>query len=190
MAITPTPVAGGSTPSHRPDRNAPAGMSRALDRTFKVGMVLKGADGVLEIAGGLVLLFVSPASIQHFVRSLVAHELSQDPHDFIAGHLLHTATHLTRSSTLFGAVYLLSHGAAKVVLVVLVLRNKLWAYPWMIVLLIAFILYQLYRITLVHFSAGLAALTVFDALLVWLTWREYRAKREQGQATMADASLG
>ena len=25
--------------------------------------------------------------------------------------------------------------------------------------------------------AGLTALTVFDAILVWLTWREYRSRR-------------
>jgi uncharacterized membrane protein len=43
-------------------------------------------------------------------------------------------------------------------------------------LLLAFIGYQLYRLT-VHMSIGLIALTIFDALLVWLTWREYRAKR-------------
>ena len=36
---------------------------------------------------------------------------------------------------------------------------------------------KLYRITAVHFSVGLTALTVFDAALVWLTWREYQAKR-------------
>jgi uncharacterized membrane protein len=160
-----------------PDPATPPGVSKALDRTFKIGMVLKGADGVLEIAGGILLLFLTPASIQHFTRSITAHELSQDPHDLIANHLLHSANHLTSGSTLFGAVYLLSHGVSKVVLVALVLRDKLWAYPWMIALLLAFIVYQLYRITLVHFSAGLAALTVFDAFLVWLTWREYRAKR-------------
>ena len=33
---------------------------------------------------------------------------------------------------LFGAVYLLTHGLVKVVLVVALLLNKLWAYPWMI----------------------------------------------------------
>jgi uncharacterized membrane protein len=108
---------------------------------------------------------------------LTAHELSEDPHDLIARYLLHTASHLTTSTTLFGAIYLLSHGGAKIVLVVLVLRDKLWAYPWLIALLLAFIAYQLYRITAVHFSVGLAALTVFDAVLVWLTWREYQAKR-------------
>ena len=152
-------------------------LSPALDTTFKIGLILKGLDGILEVVGGLLLLFLSPAAIEHIVRMLTAHELSQDPHDLIARHLLHTASHLTTSTTLFGAIYLLSHGVAKIVLVVLVLRDKLWAYPWLIVLLLAFIAYQLYRITFVHFSVGLAALTVFDALLVWLTWREYQAKR-------------
>ena len=55
--------------------------------------------------------------------------------------------------------------------------DKLWAYPWLIALLGAFIAYQLYVLVLVKFSWGLTALTVFDAVLVWLTWREYQAKR-------------
>jgi uncharacterized membrane protein len=152
-------------------------LSPALDKTFKIGLVLKGLDGILEVVGGLVLLFLSPAAIEHIVRTLTAHELSEDPHDLIARYLLHTASHLTTSTTLFGAIYLLSHDAAKIVLVVLVLRDKLWAYPWLIALLLAFIIYQLYRITAVHFSVGLAALTVFDAVLVWLTWREYQSKK-------------
>ncbi len=152
-------------------------LSPALDKTFKIGLVLKGLDGILEVAGGILLLFLSPHAIEHIVRMLTAHELSEDPHDLIARYLLHTASHLTTSTTLFGAIYLLSHGAAKIVLVALVLRDKLWAYPWLIVLLLAFIVYQLYRITAVHFSVGLAALTVFDAALVWLTWREYQSKK-------------
>src|SRR6516225_11196068 len=164
-----TPQAAASPPE-RP-------LSPALDTTFKIGLVLKGLDGILEVAGGILLLFLSPQAIEHIVRKLTAHELRQDPHDLIARYLLHTASHLTTSTTLFGAIYLLSHGAAKIVLVVLVLREKLWAYPWLIVLLLAFIAYQLYRLIAVHFSVGLTALTIFDAVLVWLTWREYQAKR-------------
>ena len=152
-------------------------VSPALDKTFKIGLVLKGLDGILEIIGGILLLFLSPHAIEHIARTLTAHELSQDPHDLIARYILHTASHLTTSTTLFGAVYLLSHGVAKVVLVALVLRDKLWAYPWLIALLLAFIAYQLYRITAVHFSIGLTLLTIFDAVLVWLTWREYQARR-------------
>ena len=48
---------------------------------------------------------------------------AQDPHDFIARHVLHSASQLSHSTTLFGAVYLLSHGIAKVVLVVALLRG-------------------------------------------------------------------
>ena len=152
-------------------------VSPALDKTFKIGLVLKGLDGILEIVGGVLLLFLSPQAIEHIARTLTAHELSEDPHDLIARYILHTASHLTTSTTLFAAVYLLSHGIAKVVLVALVLRDKLWAYPWLIALLLAFIAYQLYRITAVHFSISLTLLTIFDAVLVWLTWREYQAKR-------------
>jgi uncharacterized membrane protein len=172
------PPATGTPAQPTPVTDAPGKpLSPALDKTFKIGLVLKGLDGVLEVIGGLLLLFVSPNSIQHLVRALTAHELSEDPHDLVARYLLHTTAHLSHGTTLFGAIYLLSHGLSKIVLVALVLRDKLWAYPWLIALLLAFIAYQLYQITAVHFSAGLAALTVFDAFLVWLTWREYRAKR-------------
>jgi len=180
------------TTKRTPAHTGPTPLSPALDTTFKVGLVLKGLDGVLEVVGGILLLFLSPQAIAHLVRVLTAHELSEDPHDMIARYLLHTTSHLHHGTTLFGAIYLLSHGIAKIVLVALVLRGKLGAYPWLIGLLLVFIAYQLYQITVVHFSVGLTALTVFDAVLVWLTWREYRAKRAMRHqaATPAAASPG
>jgi uncharacterized membrane protein len=133
-----------------------------------------------------VLLFVSPASINHFVRWATAHELAQDPHDFIARHLLHSASQLSRSSTLYGAIYLLSHGLTKLVLIIFVLKGRLWAYLWLIALLIAFIIYQVYRLTQKP-SAGLAALTAFDLVVTVLTWREYKAKTRAQAAAPAVA---
>ncbi len=183
------PAATAEAPGH----NAAKPLSPGLDKTFKIGLILKGLDGILEVIGGVLLLFVSPDAINHLARVLTAHELSEDPHDLIANYLLHTTAHLGRGTTIFGAIYLLSHGIAKIVLVALVLRDKLWAYPWLIGLLLAFIAYQLYRITAVHFSIGLTLLTIFDAFLVWLTWREYRAKRarrHQTRARAADSSPG
>ena len=38
--------------------------SRALDRTLRVSVIVKGLDGAFEIVGGLPLLLVSPATIQ------------------------------------------------------------------------------------------------------------------------------
>jgi uncharacterized membrane protein len=147
-----------------------------LDRAFAVGIILKGLDGILEVVGGVLLLVVSPAAIDRLSRFLTQHELSEDPHDFLATHLLHAAGTLTSSSVRFGAAYLISHGVVKIVLVAALLRNKIWAYPWMIAFLIAFIAYQVYRMTFAY-SIGLLALTVFDVFVAWLTYREYGKQR-------------
>jgi uncharacterized membrane protein len=147
-----------------------------LDRAFAVGIILKGLDGVLEVVGGVILLVVSPTTIDNLSRALTQHELSEDPHDFLATHLLHAAGSLTGSSLEFGALYLLSHGVIKIVLVTALLRDKIWAYPWMIAFLIVFIVYQIYRMTFA-FSIGLLGLTVFDVVVVWLTYREYGKQR-------------
>ena len=88
-----------------------------LDRAFVVGIVLKGLDGVLEVVGGLLLLAVSPATIDQLARALTQHELSEDPHDFLATHVLHYTGALTVSSVRFAAAYLLLHGVVKIVLV-------------------------------------------------------------------------
>jgi uncharacterized membrane protein len=149
---------------------------RWLALIFKVGIAFKGIDGVLELVGGLLLLAIPVSKIDAFTRLLTQHELKQDPNDFIAGHVQSFADSLTGSATLFASIYLLAHGLVKVVLVVEVLRGKLRAYPWMIGFLVAFVLYQLYEIA-THFTIGLTLLTVFDLLIIWLTWHEYQRKR-------------
>ena len=147
-----------------------------LDRAFAVGIILKGLDGVLEVVGGFLLLVVSPATIDQVSRALTQHELSEDPHDFLATHLLHAAGSLTGSSLQFGAAYLLLHGVVKIVLVAALLKDKIWAYPWMLAFLLVFIVYQIYRMTFA-FSIGLLGLTIFDVVVVWLTYREYGKQR-------------
>jgi len=144
-----------------------------FDRLFEIGIIFKGLDGILETIGGLLLLAVTPATINRLAEWLTQHELSEDPHDFIASHLLGYAHGLTGSAVTFAAVYLLLHGITKIVLVAALLRNQIWAYPWMIGFLLIFIVYQLYRIVLSP-TFGLTALTIFDAIIVWLTWREWR----------------
>jgi uncharacterized membrane protein len=147
-----------------------------LHRIFEIGIVLKGIDGLLEVVGGVLLFLFTPAEISGLVHVLTQHELSQDPRDFIASRLLHSTDGLTRPGLLFGAAYLLVHGIVKVVLVLALLRNKLWAYPWTIGVLLIFIGYQLYRIVLGP-TLGLMALTGFDILIAALTWREYQRQR-------------
>ncbi|WP_345448885.1 DUF2127 domain-containing protein [Arthrobacter gyeryongensis] len=157
----------------------PAGTT-LLDRTFRVSLILKGLDGILELVGGVLLLLVTPKQIGDLVRFLTQHELAQDPNDFLANSLVHLSSNLSGSATLFGAIYLLLHGLVKIVLVWAVLKDKLWAYPWMIAFLLIFIFYQGYRIV-VAFSWGLVLLTAFDIFIVWITGREYRLHRARNQ---------
>ena len=147
-----------------------------LDRVFDVSITLKGLDGVLEVIGGLLLLFLTPHRLNAIVAFLTQHELSQDPKDFIATHLLFYAQRYTASTALFLAAYLFSHGIIKIVLVVALLQQRLWAYPLAIVVLGAFIVYQIYRLAL-QLSLGLLALTLFDIFIVGLTVLEYRKQR-------------
>jgi uncharacterized membrane protein len=151
-----------------------------LDWLFEIGIIGKGLDGAAELLGGLLLLWASPDRIRRLAIVLTQGELSEDPHDLIATRILHSANGLTGGAVRFGAIYLLAHGAVKVVLVVALLLDKFWAYPWMIGVLSLFIGYQLYRIAL-HPSAGLIALTTFDVFVLALTTREYRRRRQHRQ---------
>ncbi|QYR18209.1 DUF2127 domain-containing protein [Corynebacterium glutamicum] len=128
---------------------------------FWGGIKLKGLNGLFELIGGVLLLLVDP---------------NEDPNDGIARFLVHSSGSLTGHAMLFSSIYLLTHGLVKVVLVMAVLKNKLWSYTWMIVVLLAFIAYQLYRIAL-HSSAGMIASTIFDGIIAASTWREYRIKK-------------
>ena len=150
----------------------------ALDRTFAIGIIAKGLNGLIEILGGLLLLVATPAAIGRLLEALTRRELAEDPTDLLATRLLHLSASdaFTSGGLRFAAVYLLAHGIVKVVLVAAVLRGKLWAYPWMIGFLLLFIGYQLYRIA-VDPTVGMIALTVFDAVLTWLAFREWQRHR-------------
>jgi uncharacterized membrane protein len=141
-----------------------------LDRTFEISVALKGIDGGLEILGGILLLLMSPATIEHLFNSL-ANSWLVGSHQLIQ-HYIQELNDFVVGGTLFASIYLLAHGLVKVVLVVAVLKKQLWAYPVMIFFLVAFILYQAYLIAL-SFSIALLLLTLFDLFVVWLTWEEF-----------------
>jgi uncharacterized membrane protein len=147
-----------------------------LKKTFRTGITLKGIDGVLEIIGGTSLWLIHPSAMSAIVRVLFQHELSHDPQDFIAVHLLHASETLLSSNHLFASLYLLSHGATKVVLVVALWMSALWAYPLTIFVFAAFSAYQMYRYSHTH-SVAMLFLTIFDVVLIWLTWLEWREQK-------------
>jgi len=148
-------------------------LKSALDRLYRIGLWIKGIDGILEIVGGLVLLLVSQPKLGQLVTFLTQHELAEDPRDWIAGHLRDVVNQLSPNTKLFASMYLLTHGVTKLFLMVALLRGWPWSYRPAIAFLLAFIGYQAYQLTL-HFSLALLLISVLDAVIVLLVWREYR----------------
>jgi uncharacterized membrane protein len=153
-----------------------------LRGTFRTGITLKGIDGLLEATGGVLLWFIKPESLGWTLQQIFHHELSRDPHDFIAAHLLHSSEKLAHSDPLFASIYLLCHGLVKALLSILLWMNKLWAYPLAIAIFSAFSVYGAYRYTHTH-AMLLLLLAVFDAMIVYLTWEEYRVEKSRRGAS-------
>lgn len=84
--------------------------------------------------------------------------------------------HLANGGKHFASAYLVSHGLIKAVLVIALWFDALWAYPTTIFVFGLFSAYQLYRFTHTH-SLALILITVFDVLIIWLTWREYHDQK-------------
>lgn len=159
------------------DAGGRAGMWR--HRLFRVGVWLKGLDGLVELAGAATLEILGRPGIHDVARFLVRHELGEDPGDPLA-HLVLDVAHRLRGDTLrFTVLYLAFHGAVKVWLALFLLRDRLWAFPVALALLGLFLVFQCWELvtgpTLV-----LGALTVVDVAILVLIWREWRALKTAG----------
>jgi uncharacterized membrane protein len=147
-----------------------------IRQIFQISVLLKGAHAAIECIGGMALALISTTTIVNWVSALTQDELIEDPNDFLATHLLAWAQGFSVETRHFYAFYLLSHGLVKLLLVVGLLRNKLWSYPASLAILGLFIIYQLYRFSYTH-GTGLILLTVFDVLVMGLVWHEYNLIR-------------
>lgn len=147
-----------------------------IRRVFRYSLVLKAAHSVLELIAGVMLHATSSDAILRVTRALTRHELLEHPNDIVARTLLRAAESLAIEQKATATVYLLSHGIVEFFLVVMILRNRIWAYPLYMAALGLLIVYQCYQLTL-GFSLWLALLTLWDVVVVYLTWHEFRVQR-------------
>jgi len=150
---------------------------KRIHQIFVVSVLFKGAHALIEIVGGVALYLISTATIVATIKRYSYDELIEDRHDWIATHLLEFARTFSVEAQHFYAFYLLSHGIVKSVLVIGLLREKLWAYPASFAVFGAFIAYQLYRYSYTH-DFALILLSVFDLFVIYLAVHEYRLLRK------------
>jgi uncharacterized membrane protein len=60
---------------------------------FRASLFIKGVFAVLEIAGGVLAYFISQRFLLNFITAITQDELVEDPNDFVANYLLHSAQH-------------------------------------------------------------------------------------------------
>ena len=136
---------------------------KRIHQIFVVSVLAKGLHALIEIAGGFALYLLSSDRIARWLDEV--------------GHGQWLARHFPVTEQHFYAFYLLSHGIVKSVLVVGLLKEKLWAYPASFVVFGLFIAYQLYRYSFTH-DVGLILLSIFDLFVIFLAVHEYRLLRK------------
>ena len=142
---------------------------------FDLALLLKVVNGGLEILAAFLVLVVPPSLILKVVAFLTGGELGQDPDDPVAGGILRAAKALTVHSHYLLALYLVLHGAIKVLLVIGIFAGKKIAYPLFMLALVIFGTYEAYR-GFVRQEFLLQVLAVFDFSLLVLTSYEYRRR--------------
>jgi uncharacterized membrane protein len=141
--------------------------------TFTAGVLAKGIWGAIETAGSIFLTFASATLLGRITEALTATELAEDPADFWATHIANVMHGVSTDARIFGIAYLLVHGVVNLILAWGLLRERLWAFPTAIAIIVVFGIYQLYQLSVTG-SLFLAALSVFDAVMVWLIWHKWR----------------
>lgn len=139
-----------------------------------VGIAVKGFDGLIELIAGLWLL-VAPGSLHALLAVALgeAHEHSGKISTFVAQNIAHADEDLVRGGLFIVVIFLLSHGLVKLALVYALLKRLLWAYPYALTILGAFLVYQLY-VCVVHPSIGMTLFALLDIAIIGLVWREWR----------------
>lgn len=152
--------------------------ARVFHRLFILAIFLKGIDGVLEIVAGATITILGPTVLHAMVIEFSTRELARDPGDLLANALQRWFANPNHDGQLFAMIYLLVHGAIKVLLAVCLLRGKTWAYPAASVVFGAFLTYMGYRLT-IAWSGLLLALFVIDMATLALVLREWRAAEKR-----------
>jgi len=151
------------------------------ERVYKIGVAIKGFDGLVELVAGILLL--AAPQVLHTALQAVSGEALEHHGRFMAyisENVAHIDTDLSKSGLLFIAIFLISHGVVKLALVYALLKEIVWAYPYALVVLSGFFIYQVYAFV-VHPTVSMAIFSLLDAVIIWLVWGEWQKLKLDAQ---------
>lgn len=162
----------------------PLGRRFTFERAYSVLVAVKGLNGLLEFAAGL-LLILAPSRIA-VALAAVAAELAEgtSPIRDAAARAVGAAFGGVVTGALPLALFFLVHGVVKLLTVYALLRRAIRWYPLAIVALTALLGVQIADLVATP-SIGGWVLTILDVLILALVAWEYRRLRRGGSSTGA-----
>ena len=139
---------------------------------LRIGMGLKAIDALFEMIVGAFLF--TPMKLGDIVdRFCRAEMFDHFRAEKAANALQHHAANAIHHSSPGVATYLLIHGAVKLVFIAGAAWQKSWGYIGLVSMLSLFVVFEVFH-AVAKSSGFMVFLAVFDALLAFLAWREYR----------------
>lgn len=141
-------------------------------------ILIKGFFGLLEVTGGLIIAIAGPQRLYSWILHWTTPELYQGGPAHLAEAIRQSAA-VIQTQAGFIILYLLVHGALKMAITITLLRGRgIWIFPFASTILLGFIVYMSYELSL-HWSNLLLALALLDTVTLalvlneWRTWKEH-----------------
>lgn len=142
---------------------------------FEAALLLRGFNGLIEIISGIFIIRTDKEVFNKLFFRVTHGESIEDPRDRLLIFLNNYLQHLSTNTKIFAAIYILVHGLLNIFLSIQLYREKIWAYQTTLLVMVLFVIYQVYRISVRH-SVLLTILTLIDCLFIALLWHEYNYK--------------
>jgi uncharacterized membrane protein len=147
-----------------------------IRKVFVISLLVKALISVVEVSAGVALFFTR--NLDELATKFLGSEMFDDVSALHIAKIAHFAAGLSDKVQMFIALYLFSRGLVKVVLIWGMLKNKLWAYPFAIAVIIFFMFFQV-KEYIHHHSTVLAVVTIFDVFVLALIIHEYRYMKKK-----------
>lgn len=144
-----------------------------IHKLFRFGIATKLINGTLELLGSIIFLTAGKQAYLNFLFHISRNELIEDPNDLVINYVVNFFQSLNLNTQQFASMYIFIHGFLNIFLGIQLYRNKLWAFPATILILILILSYQIYRITYSH-SIVLTLITIWDSILIYIIFTEYK----------------
>lgn len=151
-----------------------------FDAVYKIGVGIKGIDGLFELVAGVLLIFAPHTPHKLLIRAAgEAHEHSGSLFRIFEHEMIHLDAQLTGKVLAFIIVFLIVHGVVKLVLVYCLFKKIHRAYPYALGVLL--ILFGIQVTPLFRHPADLPLwlFTILDVLIIYLVWGEYQDIKEE-----------